>query len=154
MAGKGIRLSAGLDYIMYDKVEEEHRRGIVKDWLIVLVALLDDIGALVLILLVLWFFEIEISFTAIVVMAVVLGTIVFIVHRAIIPSLHRRKATGSEGMLGLTAEVVEPLKPRGVVRVAGEYWKAKSVDEDIVAGEAVEVVGLSRLVLEVRRKAR
>ena len=139
---------------MNDKDEGEHRKGIIKDWFIVLVALLDDIAVLVLILLVFWFFKIEISLVAIIVMAVVLGTTVFIIHRAIIPSLHRRKTTGSEGMVGLLAEVVEPLMPTGVVRVTGEYWKAKSTGGDVAIGESVEIIGLNRLVLEVRRKAK
>jgi len=41
-----------------------------------------------------------------------------------------------------------------VVRIEGEYWRAKSVDGDIAAGENVEVVGLNKLILEVRHKGR
>jgi len=126
----------------------------IKDWLIVGLLLLDEVAALVLVLLVLWFFKIRISFEIVIVIALLLGTFVFITHKVIIPSFHKRRVTGSEGMVGLVGEVIEPLAPVGVVRVEGELWKAKSVDEDIAAGEDVEILGLKRLTLEVKSKDR
>ncbi len=124
----------------------------IKDWLMVLVLLLDEVVALVLVLLVLWFFKIRISLPVAIIIALTLGTAVFITHKVIIPSFHKEQVTGSEGMIGLEAKVIEPLIPFGVVRVEGELWKAKSVDEDIAAGEDVEIVRLKKLVLEVRRQ--
>ena len=127
----------------------------IKDWLIVGLLLLDEVAALVLVLLVLWFFKIRISFEIVIVIALLLGTFVFITHKVIIPSFHKRKVTGSEGMIGLMGEVIEPLTPVGVVRVEGELWKAKVVDDDdIEAGEDVEILGLKRLTLEVKRRDR
>ncbi len=127
----------------------------IKDWLIVGLLLLDEVAALVLVLLVLWFFKIRISFEIVIVIALLLGTFVFITHKVIIPSFHKRKVTGSEGMIGLMGEVIEPLAPVGVVRVEGELWKAKVVDDDdIEAGEDVEILRLQKLTLEVRRKDR
>ena len=87
-------------------------------------------------------------------LALVLGAFVFLTHKVIIPSFHRKKVTGSEAMIGLGGEVTEPLTPVGVVWVGGEYWKAKSVSEDIAVGEDVEIVRLNRLTLEVKRKDR
>ena len=124
----------------------------IKDWLIVGLLLLDEVAALVLVLLVLWFFKIRISFEIVIVIALLLGTFVFITHKVIIPSFHKRKVTGSEGMIGLVGEVIEPLTPVGVVRVEGELWKAKAVGEDISAGEDVEILRLEKLTLEVKRK--
>ena len=124
----------------------------IKDWLMVLVLLLDEVVALVLVLLVLWFFKIRISLPVAIIIALTLGTAVFITHKVIIPSFHKEQVTGPEGMIGLEAKVIEPLIPFGVVRVEGELWKAKSVDEDIAAGEDVEIVRLKKLVLEVRRQ--
>ena len=126
----------------------------IKDWLIVLVLLLDEAAAVALVLLVLWFFKISIPLWVAIVAALLLGVFIFITHKVIIPSFHRKRVTGSEGMIGLEAEVIEALTPIGVVRVEGEYWKAKSVDNDIPAGENVEILGLSKLVLEVKRKER
>ena len=121
----------------------------IKDWLIVLVLLLDEAVAVVLVLLVLRFLGIQIPLPIIIVIALLLGGFVFITHKVIIPSFHRKKITGSEGMMGLTGEVIEPLAPVGVVMVSGEYWKAKSVDKDIAAGEEVEILGLNGLTLRV-----
>ena len=125
----------------------------LKPWLIVVIALLDDVVALALVFVALWYFRVEIPIWVIIVIGVVLGTFIFIVHRAIVPSLRRRKVTGAEGMVGLTGEVVKSLKPDGVIRVGGEYWQAKSIEGDIEAGEDVEIIDIDRLNLEVRRKA-
>jgi len=130
----------------------KREKGTLKDWLMVLVLLLDEVAALVLILLVLWFLKIRISLPIAIAMALLLGTFAFMTHKVIIPSFHKKKVTGSEGMLGLEGEVVEPLTPVGAIKVGGEYWKAKSVDGDIDAGEDVEILSLNKLTLEVKRK--
>ena len=124
----------------------------IKDWLIILVLLLDEAVALVLVLVVLWFLGIEIPLLLMIVIALLLGTFGFIIQKAVIPTLHKKKITGSEGMIGLNATVIEPLTPVGVVMVIGELWKTKSVDEDIGVGEEVEIVGLNGLILMVRLK--
>ena len=124
----------------------------IKDWLIVLVLLLDEVAALGLVLLVLWFFRIKISLPIVIVIALLLGTFAFITHKVIIPSFHKKQVTGSEGMIGLEGEVIEPLTPVGVIRVGGEYWKAKSVGENIAAGEEVEILEVDGLRLVVKRK--
>ena len=124
----------------------------IKGWLLILVLLLDDAAALVLVFLVLWFLGIKISLPIVIVIALLLGTFAFITHKVIIPSFHKKKVTGSEGMVGLVAEVIEPLTPVGVIRVEGEYWKAKSVGENIAVGEDVEILRLEGLTLKVKRK--
>ena len=126
----------------------------IKDWLMVLVLLLDEAVALGLVLLVLWFFRISISLPFVIVIALLLGTFAFVTHKVIIPSFHKKKVTGSEGMIGLEGEVIEPLTPVGIIRVEGEYWKAKSVGENIAVDEEVEILGLDRLMLTVKRKNR
>ncbi len=126
----------------------------IKSWLLVLVLLLDDAAALVLVLLVMRFLGIELPLSLKIAIALILGTLIFIIHKAVIPALRRRKIAGSEGMIGLGGEVIEPLTPVGVITVMGEYWKAKSVDEDIAAGEEVEILGVNGLTLAVRLKDR
>ena len=126
----------------------------IKDWLIVGVALLDDVAALALILLVLWIFKIKLSLPIVIFLALLFGTLTFVIPKAIIPSLHKKRVAGAEAMIGLEGQVVESLTPSGVVKVAGELWKAKSVDGDVAKGEDVEVLKLNRLSLEVKRKSR
>ena len=124
----------------------------IKDWLIVLVLLLDEVAALVLVLLVLSFFNIRIPLWVTIVIALLLGGFAFMVHKVIIPSFHKKQVTGSEGMIGLEGTVIEPLTPFGLIRIEGEYWKAKSVDGNIAVGEEVEILRLNKLTLEVKRK--
>ena len=134
------------------KSDEERMKSTVRDWLKVLILLLDEAAAVVLVLLVLWFFQIRIPLWMAIVFALLLGAFAFIIHKVVIPSFHTKQVTGSEGMIGLEGEVIESLTPHGVVRVEGEYWKAKSVDDEIPAGESVEILGLNKLVLEVKRR--
>jgi membrane-bound ClpP family serine protease len=124
----------------------------LKAWLIVLAALLDDVAVLALIFVILWFFDVKLPLSAMIAIGLVFGTVVFIVHRAVVPSLRRKKITGAEGMLGLTGEVTQPLTPKGVVKIKGEYWNAESVEGEISVGEDVEVLGVKGLNLEFRRK--
>ncbi len=123
-----------------------------KAWLIVAISFLDDIAILALIFLGLWFFDVKITWTIILIVGLVIVFFVLIMHKAVIPSLRRKKVTGSEGMIGMTGEVTGPCCPKGTIKVHGEYWKAISVEGDIAINEEIEVVGIDRLVLEVRRK--
>jgi membrane-bound serine protease (ClpP class) len=125
---------------------------ILKAWLIILVSLLDDAAVLVLIFLGLWFFHIKITWTLVLVIGLVMVAFVFIMHKAVIPTLRRRKVTGAEGMIGATGKVMEHLNPVGTIIVKGEYWKAMSVEDNIEVGSEVEVVGIKGLNLEVKKK--
>ena len=124
----------------------------IKDWFIILVVLLDEVVVVALVFLVLWLLGIEIPLPVTITVALLLGALVFIMHKAVIPTLHKKRITGSEGMIGLTGIVIEPLTPMGVVRVSGESWKAKSVGDNIAVDEEVEVLELDGLTLKVSRK--
>jgi len=124
----------------------------IKDWVIILVVLLDEVIVVALVFLVLWLLGIEIPLPVTITVALLLGALVFIMHKAVIPTLHKKKITGSEGMIGLTGIVIEPLTPMGVIRVSGESWKAKSVGDNIAVDEEVEVLELDGLTLKVSRK--
>jgi membrane-bound serine protease (ClpP class) len=123
-----------------------------KAWFIVLLALLDDIAVLAIIALILWIFNVELSIPAIVILVLALGTFIFVIHRAVIPAIRRRKISGAEGMIGATGKVTQPLKPKGIVKIEDEYWNAVSSTGDIELGGEVEVVGIKGLNLEVRQK--
>lgn len=125
----------------------------VKDWFIILVVLLDEVVVVALVFLVLWLMGIEVPLPITITVGLLLGALVFIMHKAVIPTLHKKKITGSEGMIGLTGIVIEPLIPKGVIRVSGESWKARTVDENIAVDEEVEILGLEGLTLKVGRKS-
>ncbi len=65
----------------------------------------------------------------------------------------RRVTTGTQGMVGLTAVVVERLAPGGRVRLRGEYWNAVS-GTPLEPGTEVEITGVDGLLLRVRPSAK
>lgn len=124
----------------------------IKDWLKVMVMFLDDAAVVVLVLLVLWALGIKVPLPAAVVGALLLGAVVFVIHRAVIPTFHKKQITGSEGLVGMMGIVIEPLTPTGTIKVGDEYWKAKAVEDNIEAGEEVEIVEVEGLTLKVKLK--
>ena len=124
----------------------------MKAWLIVLVALIDDVAVLALLFIILWAFDVNIPLYLLIIIGLLAGTLIFFIHRAIVPSLRRKKIAGKEGMIGLIGEVTQPLNPQGVIKVGDEYWKAKSLSGDIDVGEEVEVINIDGLSLEVKRQ--
>ncbi len=123
-----------------------------KAWLIFLVSLLDDAAVLALIVLGLWYFHVEITWFIVLIIVVFIAAFIFIMHKAIVPSLLRKKAVGAESMIGMVATVTEPLRPQGLVMIKGETWQAVSSGGTIGVGEEVVVVRVNGLSLEVRRK--
>jgi membrane-bound serine protease (ClpP class) len=65
----------------------------------------------------------------------------------------RRVTTGSAGLIGRRARVLERLAPAGRVELLGELWNAVA-DEMVEAGSEVEIVGSDRLTLRVRPVAK
>jgi len=124
----------------------------IKDWLKVMVLLLDEAAAVVLVIVILRWLEIKVPLPVAIVAALIFGAIVFVIHKAIIPTFHKKQVTGSEGLVGLKGEVIESLTPVGAIRVAGECWKAKAVDGEIEAGEEVEIMEVDGLTLKVSLK--
>jgi membrane-bound ClpP family serine protease len=123
-----------------------------KAWTIVLLSLIDDIVILAVVIGILWYFKVELPLWAMIAIGLALGSYIFFRAWAVLPSVRRRKITGSEGMIGTVGEVTESLKPTGVIRVAGESWQAESIEGQIEVGEEVEVLAIYRLKLEVKRK--
>ena len=74
----------------------------------------------------------------------------FIVYKVAKARLSKVK-TGKEALIGARGIAVSDLKPKGEIRVVGEFWQAKAKDEEIKKGEVVEVIGLEGLFLIVRR---
>ncbi len=65
--------------------------------------------------------------------------------------MRRPATTGIEGMMGGKAQVVSKTKDGVKVLLRGELWDAMC-SEDLSLGETVQIVGLERMKLVVRRK--
>jgi membrane-bound serine protease (ClpP class) len=73
----------------------------------------------------------------------------FIVYKAAKAKLSKVR-TGKEALIGATGITVSELKPKGEIRVMGEFWQAMAKDDWIKKGEEVEVVDMDGLFLIVR----
>ena len=73
----------------------------------------------------------------------------FILHGG----LNARPQTGSEGLIGRTAVVVEDLNPEGLVRIENELWSAECVNGTARRGEVVVIVGVGGAKVLVERRA-
>jgi membrane-bound ClpP family serine protease len=133
-------------------MSDSGKMSLLKAWLLVLVSLLDEAILLVLIFLGMKFFNVTITWPLVLIVLLVAVAYFFIIHKAVVPAIRRRKAGGADGMIGLVGEVTQALNSQGVIKINGEYWHAISLDGDIGAGEEVEAVGINGLVLEVKRK--
>jgi membrane-bound serine protease (ClpP class) len=81
-----------------------------------------------------------------------LGSFVLAVSYLVFRSHKAKPALGVEGLIGEVGVVREKLAPRGTVFVHGEHWKAEANDQ-IEPGDKVEVIGIDRMVLRVKRAA-
>jgi membrane-bound serine protease (ClpP class) len=63
-----------------------------------------------------------------------------------------RLRVGPETLVGMRAEVLQPLTPVGLVRVRGEIWNARA-SAPVGAGETVTVSGMDGLTLLVEPEA-
>ena len=81
------------------------------------------------------------------VFAVLSGLLVLLVRPAVNRRLrvHESVNTGTRGLLGAQAEVVEAITSRtGTVRIRGALWSARALhDDELAAGTAVMVVEIS-----------
>lgn len=124
----------------------------IKDWLKVFIFLLDEIVIAGVLVFVLWLIGVRFSPVTIVIIAMVTIGAGVIMHKAIIPTFHKKQITGAEGLIGMEGEVVESLSPKGTVRIECELWKAQSIEGEIPAGGEVEVIEVNGLKLKVRAR--
>jgi membrane-bound serine protease (ClpP class) len=94
--------------------------------------------------------ELEVDRSLIVTSALCVSAFMLFVGTLAVRTWKQRPTSGQEGLIGEIGEVRERIAPRGKVWLHGEYWTAES-DEEINVGQKVRVVGLSHLVLRVRR---
>jgi membrane-bound ClpP family serine protease len=124
----------------------------LKAWMMVLLSLVDDIAVLAAIFLILWHFGVRITLPVILIATAAIIVYGLVMNKAVVPALRRKKVTGIEGMIGATGKVTETLNPVGMVQIKDEYWQAVTTEGEIETGATVEVTGVKRLRLEVKKK--
>ena len=92
----------------------------------------------------------DLPVAAIVIAGVILAAfIVFASRKALAAHRDEPVRTGSEELVGATAEVREPLDPTGQVFVQGALWQARSSGGTIAPGNRVRIKSVDGLTLEV-----
>ena len=82
--------------------------------------------------------------------SVIISTFFFVVILGLgIKAQRRKPTTGIEGFTGEAGDVIETLKPEGVVRIHGEIWNAESLSGTIQKGNRIRVVRINGLKLLV-----
>jgi membrane-bound serine protease (ClpP class) len=83
---------------------------------------------------------------ALIVVALIISVIFYIGVKA----QFKRVRTGKEALIGAKGIATADLKPKGEVRVMGEFWEATSKSGEIATGQTVEVVGMEGMFLVVK----
>ncbi|MGE5532794.1 MAG: NfeD family protein [Bacillota bacterium] len=67
-----------------------------------------------------------------------------------IKAQYKRVKTGKEALIGAKGIATTDLRPKGEVRVLGEFWQATAKESTIDNGQEVEVVDLEGMFLVVK----
>ncbi len=89
----------------------------------------------------------EIGLAVILLVLVVVATL--LLYKGLTANLAKIK-TGKEALIGSRGIAVTDLKPRGEIRVMGEFWQATAKDKWITKCEKVEVVEMDGMFLVVK----
>ena len=87
---------------------------------------------------------------AIGVVLLVIAAIAVWLLSAAVRAQYRRVKTGKEALIGAKGVAVTDIKPKGEIRVLGEFWQATAKDAPISSGQNVEVVGMEGMFLVVK----
>jgi membrane-bound ClpP family serine protease len=122
--------------------------------LAILSTLLEEAAVVAVVLWGLPKLGIRIPLAGLIALMAALAAYAVITYRMGSRALRRKTVAGLTDMVGSKGKVVTPLDLEGLVRIKGELWESKSVDERIDAGEEVIVVKQDGLKLIVRRNKR
>ena len=81
---------------------------------------------------------------------IIVALIVAVIFYVGVKAQFKRVKTGKEALIGSMGVATTDLKPKGEIRVMGEFWEATAKDSEIVAGQDVEVVGMDGMFLVVK----
>lgn len=74
-----------------------------------------------------------------------------LLYAAVFRMMRKPVVTGREGLVHVSGVVERGDGHMLSVRVRGEHWKAHCDDDELEAGDPVEIVGVDGLTLEVKR---
>ena len=97
--------------------------------------------------------EVRVSAWLICLVAAMIAGFFLVVLRAVLRSRHAVVTTGIQGLVGSTATATSELAPDGTVELGREVWRARAVGEPIHRGEAVLVIDVEGITLQVDRAA-
>lgn len=81
---------------------------------------------------------------------IIVALIVAVIFYVGVKAQFRRVKTGKEALIGAKGVATTDLKPKGEIRVLGEFWEATAKDIEITSGQEVEVVGMDGMFLLVK----
>ena len=98
--------------------------------------------------------ELQVGLSVVVPVAFAVAVVILGLVRLAVRAQQQRAVTGSAGMVGERGQALSDIPAGGVgrVRAHGETWNARSSDA-VVVGEAIDVVAVDGLMLQVRRQA-
>ena len=80
----------------------------------------------------------------------IIALIIALIFYAGVKAQFKRVETGKEALIGARGIATTDLKPKGEVRVVGEFWEATAKDATIATGQEVEVIGMEGMTLVVK----
>ncbi len=89
----------------------------------------------------------EVALAVIVLVIAILAA--WILYTGLAANLAKIK-TGKEALIGARGIAVTDLKPKGEIRVMGEFWQATAKDKWITNGERVKVIDIEGMFLAVK----
>jgi membrane-bound ClpP family serine protease len=81
---------------------------------------------------------------------IIVAVIVAVIFYVGVKAQFEKIKTGREALIGAKGIATSDLKPKGEVRVMGEFWEAIAQTGEIATGQTVEVVGMEGMFLVVK----
>jgi membrane-bound serine protease (ClpP class) len=122
-------------------------------WLAFLAGVLTVIGALLIIAAFLGVNYYSISTQMEIALAIIVLAIAILAAWMLYKGLEANLAkvkTGKEALIGAFGIAVTDLKPKGEIRVLGDFWQATAKDASISNGQTVQVVDMEGMFLVVK----
>jgi membrane-bound serine protease (ClpP class) len=122
-------------------------------WLAFLAGMLVVIGALLIYAasVGIAYYGLAVQFEAAIAVVLLVAAAIFTwLFYAGVMAQYKMVKTGKEALIGSKGVTTTDLKPKGEVRVLGEFWQAKVQDGEVAVGASVQVIGMDGMFLIVK----